>query len=98
MKLALKVLEEIYRAHPMTSDLIISFNKFADSALNIFVVHWWNGIDHKAYLAGMQELNLAIKRRFDEAGISFAFPTQTVYLKQDSAWRVGTEGPPPRVT
>ncbi|MBI2927788.1 MAG: mechanosensitive ion channel family protein [Verrucomicrobia bacterium] len=98
VKLALKLLEEVYRAHPMTCDLIISFNKFADSALNIFVVHWWNGLDHKAYLAGMQELNLEIKRRFDEAGISFAFPTQTVYLKQDSAWHVGSEGPPPRVT
>lgn len=81
---ALALLEEVYRAHPMTADVWISFNQFADSALNILVIHWWNSVDYKAYLAGMQELNLEVKRRFDAAGISFAFPTRTLYLKQDS--------------
>jgi len=51
-------------------------------------VHWWNSTDFKAYLAGMQELNLTVKERFDAEGISFAFPTQTLYLKQYSYWRV----------
>ena len=36
-------------------------------------------------------MNLAVKERFDQEGISFAFPSQTVYLKQDSDWRV--DGP-----
>ena len=66
----------------MTADLIVSFNKFADSSLNILVVHWWNSTDVKGYLAGMQELNLAIKQRFDEAGIESVFPSQTHYVKQ----------------
>ncbi len=86
MKEALQMLEEIYRSHPMTQDVWISFNKFADSSLNIFVVHWWRSTVYKDYLAGMQELNLTIKERFDAAGIGFAFPTQTLYLKQDSDW------------
>jgi MscS family membrane protein len=81
VQLALKTLEEIFRRHPMTEDVLISFNKFADSALNITVVHWWRGTDYRAYLAGMQELNLAIKQRFDAAGIEFAFPSQTHYVK-----------------
>ena len=89
VKRALRILEEVYRGHAMTSDLIVSFNKFADSSLNILVVHWWNSTDAKAYLVGMQELNLAIKERFDAEGISFAFPTQTLHVKQDSDWRVG---------
>ena len=88
VKRAIAILEEIFRAHPKTSDLIVSFNKFADSALNIQVIHWWNSTDVKEHLAGMQEINLAIKQRFDEEGISFAFPSQTVYLKQDSAWNI----------
>jgi MscS family membrane protein len=88
IKRALAVLEEIYRAHSKTGDLLISFNRFADSSLNIFVVHWWNGTDYKEYLAGMQELNLAVKERFDAEGISFAFPTQTLYVKQDSEWQL----------
>lgn len=84
VKLALAILKEIYDAHPMTKDLIVSFNKFADSSLNIMVVHWWNATDMKEYLAGMQELNLAIKQRFDGEKIEFAFPTQTVYLKSEA--------------
>lgn len=84
MREAVATLESIYRASPNTADLIVSFNKFGDSALNILVVHWWGGVDYKAYLAQMQEFNLEIKRRFDEAGLDFAFPTQTVIHKPAS--------------
>jgi len=81
---ATALLEEIFRANPKTTDLIISFNKFADSALNIFVVHVWNGTDAKLHFAEMQELNLQIKQRFDAEKIEFAFPTQTVHLKTEA--------------
>jgi MscS family membrane protein len=84
VKRATVILEEIFRAHPRTADLIISFNKFADSALNVLVVHVWNGTDAKQHFAEMQEFNLKIKERFDAERIEFAFPTQTVHLKQDS--------------
>jgi MscS family membrane protein len=94
---AVEILNEIYRSHPMTQDVWISFNKFNDASLNIFVVHWWKGTDFKAYLAGMQELNLQIKARFDAEGIEFAFPTQTLYVKQGSDWRLhgGSDPLPP---
>ncbi len=78
---ATAILEEIYRGHPMTTDVWVSFNKFNDSALNLFVVHWWNGVETKAYLAGMQQINLEIKRRFEAEGIEFAFPTQTTHVR-----------------
>lgn len=85
---AVEILNEIYRSHPMTHDVWISFNKFNDASLNIFVVHWWKGTEVKTYLQGMQELNLQIKARFDAEGIEFAFPTQTLYVKQGSDWRL----------
>ncbi len=88
VKRALAIVEEIYKGHAKTSDLRVSFNKFTDSTLNIQVIHWWGSTDAKEYLAGMQEINLAIKERFDAEGISFAFPSQTVYLKQDSNWNL----------
>ncbi len=81
VKRAVTILEEIYRGHSKTADLIVSFNKFTDSALNVVVVHWWNDTNFKAYIAGMQELNLSIKARFDAEGITFATPTQTVVLR-----------------
>jgi len=83
VKRATVLLEEIFRANPKTGDLIISFNKFADSALNLFVVHIWNGTDPKQHFAEMQAINLQIKERFDAEKIEFAFPTQTVYLKTE---------------
>jgi MscS family membrane protein len=85
---AVDILNEIYKAHPMTKDVWISFNKFADASLNIFVIHWWGGTVYKDYLDGMQQLNLTIKERFDAERIEFAFPTQTLYIKQDSDWRI----------
>lgn len=83
VKRATAILEEVFRANPKTADLLISFNKFVDSALNILVVHVWNGVDAKEHFAALQELNLKIKERFDAEKIEFAFPTQTVYVKQD---------------
>jgi MscS family membrane protein len=91
---AVELLKEIYRGHPSTQDVWISFNKFGDFALNIQVIHWWANTDYQTYLAGMQDLNLAIKRRFDAEGISFAFPTQTLYHKQEGAAPPGNDDPP----
>lgn len=85
---AVNLLNEIYKANPRTTDLLISFNQFGDSALNILVVHWWGSTDYKEYMDGMQAMNLQIKERFDAEGIGFAFPSRTVYLKQDSDWRI----------
>jgi MscS family membrane protein len=98
VKLALKLIEDVFRSHPKTADLVMSFNKFENSSLNILVVHWWNGTDMKACLAGLQEMNLSLKERFDNEQINFAFPTQTLYLKQDSEWRVRSESALPSTT
>lgn len=95
VRLALKIIKEIFGGHPMTADLVMSFNKFESSSLNILVVHWWKDADFLASLGGLQEMNLALKERFDKEGISFAFPTQTIYMKQDSEWRLKTESVPP---
>jgi MscS family membrane protein len=94
---AMQLIEEVYRPHPKTADLLISFNKFESSSLNIMVVHWWNSTDLKDYCLGFQKLNLELKRRFDEEAISFAFPSQTVYLRQDSHWRVANSHAEPSV-
>jgi MscS family membrane protein len=85
---AMQIIEDIFRPHPKTSDLIISFNKFESCSLNILVVHWWDSTDFKEYLLQFQKLNVELKRRFDAEGISFAFPSQTVYMRQDSEWRL----------
>ncbi len=92
---AVKLLENIFRSHPKTADLVIGFDKFEPSSLNIQLVHWWDSTDFKEYLAGIQSLNLELKRQFDAEGINYAFPSQTVYVRQDSTWKLAEMDPPP---
>lgn len=72
VKQALAFLTEIYRSNPMTADVWVSFNQFADGKPKIMVIHWWKGTDYQKYLAGLQELNLAVKERFEQERIAFA--------------------------
>lgn len=81
---AMQIINDIYRPHPKTADLLVNFNKFESSSLNILVVHWWDSTDFGEYLKGFEQLNLELKRRFDTEGIQFALPSQTLYLRQDS--------------
>jgi MscS family membrane protein len=85
LRLALSIVNDIYRNHPQTASVDIVFNNFADSSLNIQVVHYCKAIPYADYLVALQEMNLALKKRFDEAGLEFAFPSRTLYLKQDKA-------------
>ena len=85
---ATELLREIFTRDSRTVDLVIGFNKFADSALNILVVHFWKGVDYKEYMAALQAFNLEIKARFDAEGLSFAFPSQTVYHRTDADWQL----------
>jgi len=81
VKRATALLEEVFRANPKTADVLISFNKFTESALNILVVHIWEGTDAKEHFAQLQAWNLQIKQRFETEQIELAYPTRTVLLK-----------------
>jgi MscS family membrane protein len=72
VKRALALLTEIYRGDPLTQDVWISFNQFAGRNLNILVMLWSKGADYQKYLASLQEMNLAVKERFEAEGIVFA--------------------------
>ena len=71
---ALAILKEVYGGHATTADLSISFNRFAGQNINISITHWWRGSDSQQYLAGIQEMNLAVKERFEAEKIAFADP------------------------
>lgn len=82
LRSALAIIEEIFRSNPMTRDIVVSFNKFVDSGLNISVVHLSELKPDKEYLAGMQQFNLRIKERFDAEGIQMGCPGRMIYVKQ----------------
>lgn len=60
----------------------VFFSDFTDSTLNIRVIYAYADSDVAAANAFAHEVNLEILRRFSDAGISFAFPTQTVELRK----------------
>ncbi len=68
---ALEILRSVYREHPNTEDVWVSFNQFDGAKLNVVLNHWWKGTDYQQYLAGMEQLNLAAKERLDAEGLGF---------------------------
>ncbi|MCX7916201.1 MAG: mechanosensitive ion channel family protein [Verrucomicrobiae bacterium] len=82
---AVRILKEIFAAHPMTQDVIVFWKSYAPSSLDIFVVYWCKTRDYREFTTAIEQINLEIKRRFDAAGLEFAFPTQTIYLRGQSA-------------
>jgi small-conductance mechanosensitive channel len=69
VKQAISMLSEICRGNPLTEDVLVSFNQFSGRNLNLLVTLWTKGADQKKYLAALQEINLAVKERFDAEGI-----------------------------
>lgn len=84
MQLAMDTLKEITEAHDSLDDnTIIAFNGFGDFAMNILLIYY---IKSGEDILGTQtDINLAILEQFNDKGLEFAFPTQTLYtIKQDS--------------
>jgi len=82
MQRAIALLREIFANHPLTQDAWVYWRDYAAHSLDIFVVYWCKTNDYKKFLQALEEINLEIKKRFDDAGFEFAFPTQTIYLHQ----------------
>ena len=59
------------------------FKGFGDSTLDFEVVYYMQTPEYITFMDVQQAINLALVRRFEEEKIEFAFPTRTVYLKQE---------------
>ena len=57
------------------------FVEFADSSLNFELVYYIDTKDFVIAMDAQQSINLGIMKMFEENGIEFAFPTQTVYVE-----------------
>lgn len=58
---------------------------FGASALDYETVYYMTVPDYNAYMDTQQAINLELYRRFEGEGLEFAYPTQTLYVKSDSA-------------
>ena len=78
MQKAMDILQQIIAENERTEEKVVTaFTAFNDFALNIRFIYY---IKKGQSVFGVQtEVNLEILRRFNEAGLEFAFPTQTIY-------------------
>ncbi|WP_457606153.1 mechanosensitive ion channel family protein [Nitratifractor sp.] len=67
-------------AHDQT--LLVRFDEFGDSALNIFVYTFTNTSDWARYLEIREDILLKIMKIVEENGSSFAFPSQSIYVEK----------------
>lgn len=58
----------------------VYFNDYNASSLNLFAIYWYHPADYWKYLAHAEKVNMELFRRYSDAGIEFAFPTQTLYV------------------
>jgi MscS family membrane protein len=80
---AIDILKDILKDHEgQNADMParIYFTDFADSSLTIAVTYWYHPANWWDYSAFSERVNMEIFKRFNAAGIEFAFPSQTIYL------------------
>jgi small-conductance mechanosensitive channel len=79
------MVKEIVEAQPEVSFERAHFKAFGDFALNFEIVYYVNDSDYTLYMDIQQAINLALFRRFAEEGIEFAYPTQVLYVHNNSS-------------
>ena len=62
--------------------LMVNFNDFGDSSLNIFIYTFAHTANWAKYLRIKEEIHLKIMKIVEENGSSFAFSSQSVYVEQ----------------
>jgi MscS family membrane protein len=83
MRQVLSGFEHILTSHPKIwpNDISVRFKGFGASSLNIDVAAWFLTTDWNEFLTIRQEVLLAFMNCVQQAGTSFAFPTQTIHVE-----------------
>jgi small-conductance mechanosensitive channel len=93
---AIHLLESILAAHPKIKKASARFRSLSASALEISGMAWAHYKNGAEFFSIQSELLLEIKDRFDQAGIEFAYPTQTLYINRLARVPVGSTHAPPQ--
>ena len=86
-------LEKLEQVPGIVQDIIVEqesarfdrahFQKFGDYSLNFEIVYFVESSDYRLYMNIQQAVNYEIVRRFTEAGIIFAYPTQKLFVSNE---------------
>ena len=67
------------------------FKEFGDSSLNFEVVYFIEDAAYNTYMDIQQQINFEIFDKFQSMGISIAFPTRTLYLRNENDQKLKIE-------
>ncbi len=78
-----EVIENIISGIKKTTFDRAHFGSYGDFSLVFEVVYYVQGNDYKVYMDIQQKINFKIREEFKKRDIEFAYPTQTLYLKNN---------------
>lgn len=77
---AIQIVKSAIDAQALARRDRVHFLRFGDNSLVIEIVYFVLDPDYNRYMDIQQAINLEILRNFTDAGIEFAFPTQTLHI------------------
>lgn len=83
---AIRIMNDILKDHEgMNPDFPprVYFKDLSSFSLDILFIYWYHPPDYWAYMTFSEWVNLEIIKRFNKAGIEFAFPTQTIHMAEE---------------
>ncbi|MFC0251314.1 mechanosensitive ion channel family protein [Massilia consociata] len=90
------ILREVVEAQPQVKFDRAHFKSYGASSLDFEVVYIVQSPDYSVYMDVQQAMNFALFDRFEEEGIEFAYPTQTLHLANPEI-RLVRERPEPEL-
>jgi small-conductance mechanosensitive channel len=75
------IIEDVVKAQERVRFDRSHFASYGDSSLNFETVYFVESADYTQHMDILQAVNLAIFRRFEDEGIEFAYPTQTLFVE-----------------
>lgn len=84
-------IKEMLKGHEGISQndsLMVNFDTFGDSSLDIFIYTFTKTANWKKYLDIRENVNLEIMKIVEDNGSSFAFPSQSIYVEQTPSQNV----------
>lgn len=85
MNAIVKEIRSMLHSHEKISQketLLVNFESFGDSSLNIFIYTFTNTSNWERYLNIREDIHLKIMKIVEDNGSSFAFPSQSIYVEQ----------------
>jgi len=79
-----KEIKEMLKTHEGISHgdtLMVNFESFGDSSLNIFIYTFTDTANWENYLQIREDINLKIMKIVENNGTSFAFPSRSIYIE-----------------